>query len=169
MQSYLPEKVSKVFRILLAEFIKMAYDFNKSNKFKLQRGDPRDKQAIELEVSIPFNNKDDIDPYVDQYGAYTNLQQLDKIQDLSEPEDIHFLRSKLKGHFTERMFKIIDEIQAGHNQAEQEYMEAQNTPDLYTDDEIEELRTEAEKYRFPTKIGSSVVHSKPALEFVKYI
>jgi len=98
----------------------MTYDFNKETKLKIQN----DNQPMNLQMtntSRPLISKEDEDPYVGQHGAFTNMELIDKLQELSEPDDIHHIRKMIQTHFTNKMFKIIEEILSCKNLAEYEY------------------------------------------------
>ena len=133
--NHLPLKLHKTFNLLVADFMKIVYDFNQDNKNKLITSDARDHTIQTLGISGHGGSKEDEDPYVGNNPAYTTMDQLDKIQELSEPDDIHFMKGQIRSYFTNKLFKVIDEIHLSKNNADHDYTDSLQNPHLYTDEE----------------------------------
>lgn len=133
--NHLPSKVGRIFKMLVAEFVDSVYEFNKQNSKKIMSHDGRDKTIQYKNISKPLPNKDEEDPYVGNYLSYTNNQQLDLIQEVSEADDIHFMRNKIETHFTQSLLSIIDEIELLKSNADHNYEDSITNPQNYSEEE----------------------------------
>lgn len=136
LKNHLPENVSKMFIATVADFIFKNYrhwsEKKESTSRKYESTEDVNMHLSSLVNAQPRSMEDD-DPYIGRYAACHGAEQMTKIQEIMEDEDIHFARKLIREDITRKLFAMIDEINNRKTYVEMKLVDAERHPDRYSD------------------------------------
>ena len=135
LTNHLPLKVEEYFRLIIAELIHEVYEFNKKKRSELNTRVPINETLRAWKRPKTTQDKADAESYLNELISDPKLEHLDKIQILSESEDITFIKKLIKTKLSLRMFEMIEEIQRIKYENEREYNLLLRERETYLDQE----------------------------------